>query len=107
MSTRTVIDADGLVLGRMASVVAKRLLAGETIDLVNAQNIVISGNKVKLVKEWKEFLKVGGFGKGPVHHRKAPRDRPPNRSRDAPLQDTEGRRSIQETTRPHRRPRGA
>jgi large subunit ribosomal protein L13 len=70
MSTRTVIDADGLILGRMASVVAKRLLAGETIELVNAQNVVISGNKVKLVEEWKEFLKVGGFGKGPVHHRR-------------------------------------
>jgi large subunit ribosomal protein L13 len=70
MSTRTIIDADGLVLGRMASVVAKRLLSGEIIDLVNAQNVVISGNKVNLVKEWKEFLKVGGFGKGPVHHRR-------------------------------------
>jgi large subunit ribosomal protein L13 len=70
MSTRTVIDADGLVLGRMASVVAKRLLAGETIELVNAQNVVISGNRANLVKEWKEFLKVGGFGKGPVHHRR-------------------------------------
>lgn len=70
MSTRTVIDADGLVLGRMASVIAKRLLAGETIELVNAQKVVISGNKVNLVKEWKEFLKVGGFGKGPVHHRR-------------------------------------
>ena len=70
MSTRTVIDADGLVLGRMASVIAKRLLAGETVELVNAQNVVISGNKVKLVEEWKEFVKVGGFGKGPVHYRK-------------------------------------
>jgi large subunit ribosomal protein L13 len=70
MSTRTVIDADGLILGRMASVVAKRLLAGETVELVNAQNVVISGNKVELVEEWKEFLKVGGFGKGPVHHRR-------------------------------------
>jgi large subunit ribosomal protein L13 len=70
MSTRTIIDADGLVLGRMASVIAKRLLAGETIELVNAQNVVISGNKVKLVEEWKEFIHVGGFGKGPVHHRR-------------------------------------
>jgi len=70
MSTRTVIDADGLILGRMASIVAKRLLAGETIELVNAQKAVISGNKGKLVEEWKEFLKVGGFGKGPVHHRR-------------------------------------
>ncbi len=70
MSTKTIIDADGLVLGRMASILAKRLLAGETIELVNAQNAVISGNKVKLVEEWKEFIKVGGFGKGPVHHRR-------------------------------------
>ena len=70
MSSRTVIDADGLILGRMASILAKRLLAGETIELVNAQNVVISGNKVKLVEEWKEFIKVGGFGKGPVHHRR-------------------------------------
>ncbi len=70
MSPKTVIDADGLVLGRMASVIAKRLLAGETIELVNAQKVVISGNKVNLVREWKEFLKVGGFGKGPVHHRR-------------------------------------
>jgi large subunit ribosomal protein L13 len=70
MSTRTVIDADGLILGRMASIIAKRLLNGETIEVINAQNVVISGNKVKLVEEWKEFIKVGGFGKGPVHHRR-------------------------------------
>ena len=37
---------------------------------MNAQNVVISGNKHKLVEEWKEFLKVGGFGTGPVHHRR-------------------------------------
>ena len=70
MSTRTVIDADGLILGRMASVVAKRLLAGETIEIVNAQNVVISGSRNKLIDEWKEFMHVGGFGKGPVHHRR-------------------------------------
>jgi large subunit ribosomal protein L13 len=54
----------------MASILAKRLLVGETIEVVNAQKIVISGNKAQLVKEWKEFIKVGGFGKGPVHHRR-------------------------------------
>jgi len=69
MSARTVIDADGLILGRMASIVAKRLLAGESIDIVNAQNVVISGQRVNLVTEWKEFLKVGGRDKGPRHYR--------------------------------------
>ena len=66
MSTRTVIDADGLILGRMASVIAKRLLAGETIELVNAQNVVISGNKGKLVEEWKVALPLHSeFGTKP------------------------------------------
>jgi large subunit ribosomal protein L13 len=84
MSTRTIIDADGLVLGRMASVVAKRLLAGETIELVNAQNVVISGNKVKLVEEWKEFIKVGGFG-GPRPPQETSRARPQDRPRMLPI----------------------
>ena len=29
-----VIDADGLILGRMASIIAKRLLEGERIEIV-------------------------------------------------------------------------
>ncbi len=68
--TSTVIDAEGLVLGRLASTVAKRLLAGENIDILNAQGVVVSGNHTSLVNEWKEFIKVGGFGKGPTHNRK-------------------------------------
>ncbi len=70
LSSKTVIDGDGLVLGRMASIVAKRLLGGENIEIVNAQNIVISGRKVQLVNDWKEFLSVGGRDKGPKHFRK-------------------------------------
>jgi len=69
MNEKTIIDADGLVLGRMASIVAKRLLAGESIDIVNAQNVVISGQRIALVEKWKEFLTVGGRGKGPTHYR--------------------------------------
>ena len=69
MSTRTVIDGDGLVLGRMGSIVAKRLLAGETIDIVNAEKIVVSGEKQAIMKKEQEFLNVGGFEKGPVHYR--------------------------------------
>ena len=69
MSTKTVIDGEGLILGRMASIVAKRLLAGETIDIVNAEKIVVSGKKQMVIKDRKEFLEVGGFEKGPVHYR--------------------------------------
>jgi len=67
----TVIDADGLILGRMASIVAKRLLEGERIDIVNAENIVVSGRRLQIIKARKEFLELGGRqDKGPFHYRK-------------------------------------
>ena len=69
MSTRTVIDGDGLILGRMASIIAKRLLTGETIDILNAEKIVVSGKKKMVISKEKEFLEVGGAGKGPIHYR--------------------------------------
>jgi len=69
MSTRTVIDGDGLILGRMSSIVAKRLRAGETIDIVNAEKMIVSGKKQMVINKEKEFLNVGGHEKGPVHYR--------------------------------------
>ena len=71
MSGNTIINADGLILGRMASVVAKRLLEGERIDIINAENAVISGKRLSLIKAKKEFLEVGGRNrKGPLHYRR-------------------------------------
>ncbi|HEX9914796.1 MAG TPA: 50S ribosomal protein L13 [Candidatus Bathyarchaeia archaeon] len=69
MSERTVIDGDGLILGRMASEVARRLLAGETIEIVNAEKIVVSGKRQMVVNKELEFLGLGGHEKGPVHYR--------------------------------------
>jgi large subunit ribosomal protein L13 len=70
-SGNTVIDADGLILGRMASIVAKRLLQGERIDIVNAENAVVSGKRLQVIKDRKEFLVVGGRqDKGPFHYRR-------------------------------------
>ncbi|MEM3153427.1 MAG: 50S ribosomal protein L13 [Candidatus Bathyarchaeia archaeon] len=68
-----VINADGLILGRMASVIAKRLLKGEKIAVVNAEKAIISGEKKSKVKEAKEFLEVGHPGKGPMHPRRPDR----------------------------------
>jgi large subunit ribosomal protein L13 len=69
MSKKTVIDGEGLILGRLSSMVAKRLLAGEQIELVNAEKIVVSGAKKMIIDREKEFLGVGGHEKGPVHYR--------------------------------------
>jgi len=68
-----VIDAKGLILGRMASVLAKRLLQGETIIIVNAEKAAISGKRLSRVREAKTFLDVGHPGRGPYHPRRPDR----------------------------------
>ena len=68
-----IINADGLILGRMASIIAKRLLKGEKIAVVNAEKAIISGKKKSKIKETKEFLEVGHPGKGPMHYRRPDR----------------------------------
>jgi len=65
-----VIDATGLILGRMASTVAKQLLQGETVIVVNAEKAAISGKRLSILKEKKDFLEVGHFRKGPYHPRR-------------------------------------
>jgi len=67
---QTVIDASGLILGRMASIVAKRLLLGESIVIVNAERATISGNRLSRVREAQAFLEIGHPGKGPFHPRR-------------------------------------
>jgi len=71
--TTNIINADGLIIGRMASIIAKRLLNGEEIVIVNAENAVLSGKRKSKVKEAKEFLEVGSSEKGPFHYRRPDR----------------------------------
>jgi len=71
--TVTMINADGLILGRMASMVAKRLLNGEEIAIVNAEKAVLSGKRRSKVREAMEFLGVGSPRRGPFHQRRPDR----------------------------------
>lgn len=68
-----IIDATGLVLGRMASIVAKRLLNGENIIIVNAEKAVISGDKHTIIRGYHDYLQIGHPGKGPLHPRRPDR----------------------------------
>jgi len=45
MFMATVIDCDNIILGRLAASVAKRLLSGEEVVLVNAERLIISGDQ--------------------------------------------------------------
>ena len=53
-----VIDATNQVMGRLASEIAKRLLGGEKIIVVNAEKAVITGNKKWIVKDYKNKLQI-------------------------------------------------
>jgi large subunit ribosomal protein L13 len=64
------VNADGLILGRMSSLVAKKLLNGEKVIVVNAEKALISGKKKSKVTEAKEFLEVGAPLRGPFHYRR-------------------------------------
>ena len=66
----TIIDASGLILGRMCSAIAKKLLNGENVVIVNAEKAIISGKRKSKVQEMKLFLEVGHLRKGPIHPRK-------------------------------------
>ncbi|MCK5592734.1 50S ribosomal protein L13 [Candidatus Bathyarchaeota archaeon] len=68
-----VIDATGLILGRMASHIAKRLLQGEKIIVVNAEEAAISGKRLSIVKEAKRYLEIGHPRKRPLHRRRPDR----------------------------------
>ena len=71
--TVTVVDASNLILGRMATVVAKRLLQGESVIILNAEKVVISGKRLSRVKEAKRKLEIGHPRKGPYYPRRPDR----------------------------------
>ncbi|MGQ0534942.1 MAG: 50S ribosomal protein L13 [Methanobacteriota archaeon] len=61
----TVINAEGLVAGRLASVVAKRLLEGELIHIVNAEKAVVSGSREAVMERYRFKRYVGTRRMGP------------------------------------------
>ncbi len=68
-----IVNAEGLILGRMCSKIAKRLLNGEEVIIVNAEKAVLSGRRKSKVAEAKQFLEVGAPERGPFHYRRPDR----------------------------------
>jgi large subunit ribosomal protein L13 len=66
----TLVNAEGLIVGRMCSKVAKRLLNGEEVIILNAEKAVFSGKRKSKVAEAKQFLEVGAPERGPFHYRR-------------------------------------
>jgi len=65
-----IYDGSGIVMGRLASYVAKELLKGEEIVVVNCADVIITGNK-KMIREkfYEKSKRHGSSQKGPTHHK--------------------------------------
>src|SRR6056297_2820044 len=64
-----VVDGKGAVLGRLASFVAKETLKGKEISIINCNQVIITGNKRMIEKEFTEKRsRIGSSQKGPKHH---------------------------------------
>ena len=59
------IDATDLLVGRLGTVVAKKALLGEKIDIINAEKAVISGSKKVVLDRIKNRVSRGTPAKGP------------------------------------------
>ncbi len=68
-----VVDGTNLIAGRLASHVAKLLLKGNRVSIVNCEEIMISGTRSNIIKEYKDFLKIASIihpDHGPFHPRR-------------------------------------
>ncbi len=66
-----VIDATGLIAGRLASTVAHRLLLGEEINIVNAEKAIVSGSPETSLAKYKTMRLKGSKEKGPYYPKRA------------------------------------
>ena len=67
-----VVDGEGCVAGRLASYVAKMLLDGKRVMVVNAEKILLSGKRDMIVDEWLKSLEISSRVHpkyGPFHPR--------------------------------------
>ncbi len=64
-----VIDATFSILGRLASIVAKRLLDGEKISVVNVEKTIILGDPQMIINKYLERISRGSPHHGPFFPR--------------------------------------
>ena len=66
-----IVDAKNMIVGRLGTFVAKKALLGEKIDIINAEEAVISGKKPEVLAKFKQRVERGTWAKGP-HFKRNP-----------------------------------
>ena len=68
-----VIDDTNHIAGRLSSVVAKLLLNGNRVSIVNCDKIMISGTRSNIISEYQDFFEINSINHwkhGPKHPRR-------------------------------------
>lgn len=65
-----IVNAENMILGRLASFIAKQALLGETIDVINVEKAVISGQRLGTLENYRR-KQVRGYA---LHGPYFPRD---------------------------------
>ncbi|MCD6367908.1 MAG: 50S ribosomal protein L13 [Candidatus Aenigmarchaeota archaeon] len=65
-----IIDASDQILGRLCSKIAKELLNGEEITVINAERSIVTGNPKSILERFKEKRDRGDPHHGPYYPRK-------------------------------------
>ncbi len=69
-----IIDGTDAVLGRISAIAAKEALKGQEVNIINCQDVIITGRKRLVHEEFQEKRsRVGDSQKGPIHPRKSDR----------------------------------
>lgn len=67
------IDATDQIAGRLSSKVAKMILSGRRVVVVNAEKALISGSRTSVITQWMQRLELGSKVNpiyGPIHPRR-------------------------------------
>lgn len=67
----TVIDADKHILGRLSTNIAKRILNGEEVIVVNAEKAIITGDRQVIFNKYLEKYHRGKQNTGPFFPKRA------------------------------------
>jgi large subunit ribosomal protein L13 len=67
------VNAEGQIVGRMCSKIAKLLLNGEEVIILNSEKAIFSGKRKSKIAEAHLFLEVGAPERGPFHYRRPDR----------------------------------
>ena len=67
------VDATNQIAGRLSSKVAKLIVSGKRVVIVNAEKSLISGSRTSVINQWKESLELASHVNpiyGPIHPRR-------------------------------------